>query len=350
MADDLLIYGATGYTGQLIVAEAVRVGLRPILAGRNPDKLGPLAQSLGLDWRAFDLGDSAATQRAVKGARVVLHAAGPYSRTGQQMVGACLAERVHYVDICGEIAVLGALEARDSEARSQGVMLLPGGGFDVVPSDCLVAHLKRRLPTATSVRLCIGGMGILSQGTTRTLVESIALGTIVRRNGRIVELDQAPRSECDFGSGPRPVTGVSLGDVLTAWRSAQIPNISVFLESSPALDQMSATPKFIRRLLATKAGQWYLNRQIDKQPLGPSEEMRRTLRTTLVGEASDGVGDGVKSRIITPESYSLTATTAVEIVRRVLGGDFRAGYQTPATMYGPDFIAAVPGVVREDII
>lgn len=349
MSDGLLIYGATGFTGGLIAEEAVRVGLKPVLAGRAAGKLAPLAKNLGLDWLAFDLSDRVALRRAVAGARVVLHAAGPYSRTGEPVVDACLAEGAHYVDICGEIAVLKAVSMRDDEARSRGVMLLAGAGFDVVPTDCLVAHLKTRLPTANAVRLYIGGMAVLSRGSTRTLAESIGQGTIVRRNGSLVELESAPRGFCDFGNGPSPVIGVSLGDVVTAWRSAQIPNINIFFESSPAFEQMLATPRFIRRLLSTKAGQWYLNRQIDKAPIGPSAQQRSTLKTTVVGEAMDAAGNNVRSRIVTPEGYSLTATTSIEIVRRVLEGRFSAGYQTPATMYGADFITNISGVVREDL-
>ena len=350
MSDGLLIYGASGYTGALIVDEAVRAGLRPVLAGRTLDKVAPLARKLGLDWRAFDLADEVALREAVRDARVVLHAAGPYSRTGRPMVTACLAEGTHYIDICGEIAVLEALSMRDGEARSTGVMLLAGAGFDVVPSDCLIAHLKMRLPSAVEVRLCIGGMPTLSRGTARTLVESIGHGTVIRRDGHLVELRQPPRGFCDFGNGMRPVIGISLGDVVTGWRSAQIPNIGVFFESSPAIEQSTAAPWVLRRLLSTRVGQWYLNRLIDKQPIGPTAEERSSLTTTLVGEAVDEAGNRVSARIVTPESYSLTALTAVEIARRVLAGDVGSGFHTPATIYGPDLITAIPGVVREDLM
>jgi short subunit dehydrogenase-like uncharacterized protein len=349
MSDRLLIYGANGYTGSLIAAEAGRVGLKPVLAGRTAEKVAPLAKCLGFEWEAFDLSNEAVLRRAVAGMKVVLHAAGPYSRTGTPMVDACMAEGVHYIDICGEVAVLETLSRRDAAARAKGVMLLAGAGFDVVPSDCLLAHLRRRLPAANAVRLFIGGTPVLSRGTTRTMAESVALGTIVRRNGNLLELEHAPRDMCDFGSGPRPVIGVSLGDVVTGWWSAQLPNIGVYFEASPALEQMVSAPRCARNLLSTRMGQWMLNRLIDRQPIGPSTEERAVLRSTLVGEATDSAGDTVRSRLVTPESYGLSATTAVEIARRALMGEIRVGYQTPSTVHGADFIMSIAGIAREDL-
>jgi short subunit dehydrogenase-like uncharacterized protein len=349
MSDRFLIYGANGYTGSLIAEEAARVGLRPVLAGRTAEKLAPLARRLGFAWMDFDLSNEAALRRSIAGMRVVLHAAGPYSRTGQPMVNACMAEGVHYIDICGEIAVLEALSKRDADARRKDVMLLAGAGFDVVPSDCLLAHLRRRLPSANAARLFIGGTPVLSRGTTRTLAESIASGTIVRREGNLVELDHPPRDFCDFGNGLRPVIGVSLGDVVTGWWSTQLPNIAVYFEVSPALEQLAGTPRFLRHLLSTQLGQWTLNRLIDRQPIGPSADERNARKSILVGEAADSAGSIVRSRLSGPESYGLSATTAIEIARRALLGEFRAGYQTPSTVYGADLITSIAGVVREDL-
>jgi short subunit dehydrogenase-like uncharacterized protein len=171
----ILLYGATGYTGQLAAEHAVARGLRPILAARNADKLQPLAQRLGLEARGFDLTSPAAIQDGIKGASVVLHMAGPFSATSRPMADACLANGIHYLDITGEIAVFEALFARDAESRAAGVMLLPGAGFDVVPSDCLAAHVKGRLPGATRLRLSIGGLGRVSRGTAKTMLESLGV-------------------------------------------------------------------------------------------------------------------------------------------------------------------------------
>ncbi len=159
MTDKFMIYGATGYTGRLTARTAVQQGLRPILAGRNPAKVAALAQELGLEGRAIALDDSAGLDAALREVAVVLHCAGPFSQTYPPMAAACLRTGTHYLDITGEIAEHEALAGRDAEARAAGVMMLPSAGYDVVPSDCLAAHLKRRLPSATHLALAFSSAG-----------------------------------------------------------------------------------------------------------------------------------------------------------------------------------------------
>src|SRR5512134_3943827 len=145
---NFLIYGSYGYTGQLIVQRAVQEGLRPILAGRNKKKLVAQADQHNLEYSAFALGETAIIDSVLQGVDAVLHCAGPFVHTFRQMAEACLRTKRHYVDISGEIPGYEALAALDSQAKEAGIMLLPGAGYDVVPSDCLSAHLKQRLPTA----------------------------------------------------------------------------------------------------------------------------------------------------------------------------------------------------------
>src|SRR6185503_19712881 len=198
----LLIYGSTGYTGRLIVAEALARGLRPTLAGRNANAVRTQAESLGLEWRAAWIDDATALDAALHGATVVLHCAGPFAHTWRAMSDACLRQRAHYLDITGEIAVFEALARRDGEARAAGIMLLPGVGFDVVPSDCLAAHLARRLPTAVHLALGFRALGGTSRGTLSTMVENLGAPGAVRRDGRIVPVPPAWRTrKIDFGDG-----------------------------------------------------------------------------------------------------------------------------------------------------
>jgi short subunit dehydrogenase-like uncharacterized protein len=145
-----MIYGANGYTGRLIARLAVQRGERPILAGRDAAAVGALAAELDLPHRAVSLHDAAGLREALSGVAVVAHCAGPFDLTAAPMVEACLATGTHYVDITGEIGVFEAVFARDDDARAAGVVLLPGAGFDVVPTDCLAAMLHAALPTATS--------------------------------------------------------------------------------------------------------------------------------------------------------------------------------------------------------
>lgn len=347
---EFLVYGASGYTGQLIAEHAVAQGLRPVLAGRTSARVQPIAERLGLDWRAFPLDDPARLAEGIAGMAAVLHAAGPFSATARPMAEACLTGRRHYLDITGEIDVFEALAALDARAKEAGVMLLPGAGFDVVPSDCLAAHLKARLPQAVRLHLSIGGFGSVSRGTAKTMAEGAAYGTRVRRDGRIVELPSPPRGKADFGAGPRPTVALSWGDVATAWHSTGIPDIAVYFQASPALVRAASTPRLLRRLLASGPAQRFIARGIEKRlPPGPTPEQRVRGRSLFLGEAWDAAGQRVATRMETAEGYTLTAHTAVEIARRAAQGDVTVGYQTPATAYGANFVLGFEGVSRRDV-
>ena len=343
----VLIYGATGYTGRLCAEHAAERGLRPVLAGRNPDKLRPLAEGLGFEWRAFGLAPSAAQLQGIK---AVLHAAGPFSATAAPMAAACIKAGVHYCDITGEIDVFEALAAWDARAREAGVMLLPGAGFDVVPSDCLAAHVAALLPGATRLRLSIGGLSKASRGTMKTMLEGIGIGVRVRRQGAIVPGDPRLRQTADFGGGSRPTIGVPWGDVATAWRSTGIPDIEVFFEATREMAFAAALPVAVRKLIAAGSVLRFLQGQIDRRlPPGPSAEDRTSGRAAILAEAWNASRQHVSSLLTTPEPYHLTAQTAVEVARLAAAGNAVAGYQTPSTAYGAGFILGFDGVTRSDV-
>ena len=148
-----MLYGANGYTGRLIARVAAGRGERPVLAGRSAEKLEPLARELGLEHRVVGLDDQDLQCAALADVDAVVHAAGPFSLTSEPMVDACLATSTHYIDITGEIDVFERIFARDGEARRAGVVLLPGAGFDVVPTDGVAARLARELPEAVELEL-----------------------------------------------------------------------------------------------------------------------------------------------------------------------------------------------------
>jgi len=346
---NILIYGATGYTGKLAARVAREQGLKPILAGRNQGKVRAVAEPLGLAWRAFDLTNRARLDVAMNDVAVVLCMAGPFSATSRPMADACIRSRVHYLDITGEIDIFEALGARNTEATEAGVMFLPGVGFDVAPSDCLAAHLKRRLPDAVDLKIYIKGNGNISRGTAKTAIEGMTVGTRVRRGGLLVSLDRAGSGTCDFGQGVKPTVQISWGDVSTAFYSTGIPNIEVQIEAIPALRALARLPRFVKSFLGLAFVQSFLKAGVDRQPEGPSDEARRSARGLLVGVASNERGESVRSRLTTPEGYTLTAMTAVDIAKRVASGDFKVGFQTPSLAYGADYVLRFDGVKREDL-
>src|SRR5512147_2859792 len=227
---NFLIYGSYGYTGQLIVDQALKKGFRPILAGRNEKLLRTQSQIYNLESRVFALNETEKLDAALLEVDAVLHCAGPFVHTYGQMVEACLRTKRHYVDISGEIPGFEALAAMTDQAKQAGIMLLPGGGFDVVPSDCLAAHLKQRLPSATHLRLFLRGVGAgVSRGTATSAIENMHRQGMIRRDGQLVQVPPAWNvRERDFGRGDVNVVSVGWGDVSTAYYSTGIPNIEAY--------------------------------------------------------------------------------------------------------------------------
>ncbi|HMS10494.1 MAG TPA: saccharopine dehydrogenase NADP-binding domain-containing protein, partial [Pyrinomonadaceae bacterium] len=328
MKNNFLIYGANGYTGELITRMAVERGLRPIIAGRNEAAIRELEEKHGLERRVFSLDDTAKLDAALNEVAMVLHCAGPFSLTSRQMGEACLRTGTHYTDITGEIAVFEACAAADQKAKDAGIMVMPGVGFDVVPSDCLARRLKDQLPTATNLTLAFYGKGRISHGTQATMTMNIGKGGAVRRDGQIKPVPAAWRTrEIDFGEGVVKL-GVTIpwGDVSTAFYSTGIPNIEVYTVAPPSALKLMKLSRFIGPLLATGPVQRYLQSKIP--PGGPSDEERSRGKTLLWGEASDDAGNRIEERLTVPEGYTTTALTALEITRRILAGDFKPGFQT----------------------
>ncbi|QQS31912.1 MAG: saccharopine dehydrogenase NADP-binding domain-containing protein [Acidobacteriota bacterium] len=348
MNDDFLIYGANGYTGELITRYAVKSGMRPIIAGRNEAAIEALAKKHGLESRIFSLDETEKLDAALNEVATVIHCAGPFSLTSRQMGEACLRTKTHYTDITGEIAVFEACAAADQKAKDGGIMVMPGVGFDVVPSDCLARHLKDRLPTATNLTLAFYGKGRLSHGTQATMTMNAGKGGAVRRDGKITPVPAAWRTRSiDFGNG-EVKTGVTIpwGDVATAYYSTGIPNIEVYTVAPPSALKAMKLSRYLGPLLETRPVQKYLQSRIP--PGGPSDEERARGKTLLWGEASDEDGNRVEARLQCPEGYTMTALSALLITEKILAGNFTPGFQTPAKAYGADLALEIDGVERQD--
>ncbi|MDW8478684.1 MAG: saccharopine dehydrogenase NADP-binding domain-containing protein [Xanthomonadales bacterium] len=286
-----LLYGATGYTGRLIAERAAARGLKPVLAGRNPTAVSALADRLGLPWRAFPLEEPARLAAGIRGATAVLHCAGPFARTAPPMIAACLAERVHYLDLTGEIAVFRHAHERDAAARRAGIALLPGMGFDVVPSDCLAALLARRVPGARRLVLAFEGEGGASPGTARTALEALPRGGMIRRGGRLERVPLAWRSRYFVRDGrQRLAVTVPWGDVYTAFLSTGIPDIEVYMVLSPAALARLRRLRWLAPLLGLPPLARLLAGAVARRVRGPGPERRAASHAWLWGEVEDAEG------------------------------------------------------------
>ena len=332
-----MVYGAYGFTGTLVAELAVRRGLRPVLAGRDAAKLRPLAERLGLEHRVFGLERAAG---ALEDVDAVAHCAGPFSATSAPMVDACLEAKTHYVDITGEIDVFEAVSRRDDDAKRAGVVLLPGAGFDVVPTDCLAAMLHAALPTATHLDLAFLVQGGASAGTARTAVEGSGGGGRARIDGEIraVRLGHRRRT-AHFRDRPREVGAIPWGDVSTAYRSTGIPNITTFTTIPGALGRLQP---LTAPLLRTRTAQ-RLGRALARRIGGPSDTTRAKTRCEVFGEAWDDDGHRVRAALTGPNAYDLTADSVIRAIQRL--ADTMPGAHTPSSAFGADYVRALDGVV-----
>jgi short subunit dehydrogenase-like uncharacterized protein len=337
-----LIYGANGFTGALIAERARDRGLHPIVAGRSREAVEAVGARLGLPVRVFDLASPDAIVEGIRGVRLVLHCAGPYSKTSRPMVDACLRAGVHYLDITGETAVLEATLARDGEARAANVVLLPAVGFDVVPTDCMAARLHATLPDATSLELAFSG-GQMSPGTAKTAVEGLHQGALVRRDGQLVALSGPRTREIPFHDRPRFGMSLPWGDLVTGFHSTGIPNITVYMVMSRRVAQWAPMLRFAAPLLRMPSTIGWLQRSAGKRAPGPTEEQRKTGRTAVWGRVENAAGLAVEGHLDVPEVYELTVLAALESAARVLRGDVPAGSTTPSKAFGADFVTTLPG-------
>ena len=334
-----MIYGANGYTGELIAREAVRRGHKPILAGRTAGRIRSLARDLGLESRVFPV-----EQPQLDGVSLVLHCAGPFMFTSGPMVAACLERGVHYLDITGEIVVFEAIMRRNDEAVRAGVTLLPGVGFDVVPTDCLAAMLKERLPSATELDLAFYPKGSdASRGTVKTMIEGLGKGGAIRRDGKITRVPSVyDVRTIPFSIGPRNAATIPWGDVSTAFYTTGIPNIRVYVAMSPAAVKQMRRIAWYERFVPLRPLKAIL-RVLANLRTGPGENARKHGRTYIWGRAADGTRE-VTMTMTTPESYAFTVLSAIAAVDRVLA-DPRPGAFTPSQLLGSQFVKTIPDVV-----
>lgn len=348
----VLIYGAYGYTGELISRAAIDRGLGPILAGRDGDRLRELGRDLRADVREFALSIPEVVVESVRDVDAVLNCAGPFAATAEPLVDACIETGTDYLDVTGEWRVLAALANRDAEAAAAGVTLLPAVGFDVVATDCLAAALVERLPDATELVLGFDADGTVSRGTARTAVRGLGEGPVVRRDGRLVHggggRDPARRFErerrLDFGRGERPALAVAWGDVVTAAHTTDVADVTVYAALDPAVMRAIRLSRPLGPLLRTRPVRWLLDRLVAGRVTGPTADERAANEVSVYGEARGVDGDRVVERLRTPDPYEVTVETALAATERVGDGAAPDGFATPAGAFGSSFIDVVDGV------
>jgi len=314
----LLVYGATGYTGRLVAEEAARRGLHVAVAGRDAAKVDALAARLGVPGRTFALDDPATVRQALRGVRVLLNVAGPFELTAEQLIDACIAEGVHYLDTTAELATYRLAEGRSAAATEAGVMLAPGVGWDVVPSDAVAVHAAGRVARPVGLRVALKVTGGFSRGSVSSAAGIGDLLGLVRVGGELVRVPEQAPATFDLGTGPEEFVPVPMGDLVTAWHSVGVGDIEVFMRSDGSIPAPG-----------------------EDLPEGPTQAERDAGRYWALAEVTDADGTVVRSAIETPTGYTYTQLSAVEAARRVLAGEHPAGFRSPSSAFGPDFATSI---------
>jgi short subunit dehydrogenase-like uncharacterized protein len=345
-----MIYGANGYTGRLIAHEAKRRGMTPILAGRSADALRALAAETGFPLRVFAL-DADSLRSGLEGIDLVLHCAGPFSATAAPMLEGCLAHRVHYLDITGEIDVFAHCHAQHARAQAASIVVLPGAGFDVVPTDCIAAQLKRELPDATHLVLAFDAGGGFSPGTAKTSVEGLGKGGRIRRDGQLEAVPLGWKSRTferpatDIApASPRTAVTIPWGDVYTSFVSTGIPNVEVYTTVPPATITRLRRLSKLGPLLRWSMLQSFLKSRVERNIRGPDEARRERSESIVWGEVSNAAGGSAQRRLRAPNGYDITVTAALGIVERLQRDAPAGGYYTPSQLMGADYVLTLPGV------
>ncbi|MCB1608713.1 MAG: saccharopine dehydrogenase NADP-binding domain-containing protein [Xanthomonadales bacterium] len=343
-----LLYGATGYSGRLIAAEAKKRGLNLILGGRNEAALTALGKELELPYRCIDLNDRNAVDRGALGVRLILNCASPFAISASVLAQACIRSGAYYLDLSSEVADFRSLFRLHARAEEAGVLLMCGVGMGILPTDALALHLKQRLPSAVTLRLAFYGENAKpSRGTLRTLLESLRQRGFVREGGQLKETELTFETrQVDFGpAGRRRVISFPWrGDLFTAGVSTGIQ----FVYSYAALPLLLQWLMRGRKQLAKGWIGDLLERYVNGASEGPTDEERNKGRTWFWGEVVNDVGTRASTVISAPEGYTLSTSCALYAVERLLGGDSPEGWRTPAQVFGTDPLRSLPGLKLTD--
>lgn len=345
----IVVYGSYGYTGRLIIAECLKRQQRVMLAGRNQKALHKQSETTGYPYQVVEVYEKEKLLELLRPAQLVIHCGGPFMFTAKRMVDACLATKTHYTDITGEIAVFELLKKYSDQGVKEGIMILPGSGFDVVPTDCLALHLKERLPDATHLELAFATSGGgASRGTTKTALLGLGEGSRIRLDGKIVSVPlHQGMKEINFGTFKSIAARIPWGDIATAHFSTGIPNIAVYMAITKKLKRLLKASQYLNWLLSSKKVKRFLLKRADKMD-GPTEAQRASSKSYVKGKAWNNKYL-VESSLEMQDGYSFTAKASVEIAHKIIAGNFKTGYQTPSSVYGSNFILEFSGTTRRDL-
>lgn len=335
MENKVLLYGATGYTAQLAIEEMLKVGIKPILAGRS-ESVNIVGKKYNLETRVFDLENPTNIQKNIADVMLVVNLAGPFYATAQKLIQACLYTKTHYTDIAGEVKDFEKVHQFDKQAQESEIMLMPGIGFGVVPTDVAAYLAKQNLPNANKLTIAFATQGGVSQGTLKTVLKDMNEEGVKRIEGKLEPCKPAEEtfSFALQGKKNKCVSNPWRADVFSAYYSTQIPNIKAYSAFPAPLVFMMRNKWLFGKFTKSKL----LQKLIEKAPKGPTEKELKEGKTFVYVEAQNSESKKVVVSIEGPEAYLFTAQTVTQITKHILENEWQKGFQTPARVYGAKII------------
>jgi short subunit dehydrogenase-like uncharacterized protein len=226
---------------------------------------------------------------------------------------------------------------------------MSGAGFDVIPTDCLALFLKNQLPDAVTLKLAFATSGGgISHGTGMSMIDRLGEGGAVRKSGKIIPVPLGHKGMwINFGPKKLFVMSIPWGDISTADFTTGIPDIETYTGITPMIYRLLKVQGLFNWLLRTSFMRNIIRKKMSRRSAGPSDEQREKAIGFVWGQACNAEGKTITARLTGSEGYTITLHGCLLIAQKVLQGNFRTGYQTPASAYGENLVLEIPGMKRE---
>ncbi|MQA98781.1 MAG: hypothetical protein GEU78_00570 [Actinobacteria bacterium] len=338
---DVLLFGATGYTGRLTAEVLAELGVDFAIAGRNRTKLDVLAATIGgPDVRIVSADDIEALTQALTDVKVLITCVGPFVELGDAAAEAAVRARVHYIDSSGEsIFIRRLIDNYDARAREAGIAMAPALGFDEVVAD-------------TAGTLATDGMeepdlvltyALPRYGSAGTVESSLA---IIAAPARFIS-DGAPRrvepgelarwAPMPAPLGPRMGISMALGETQLAPLHLSPKNFGTYVTVARGMrTALRASAPLLRAVSRNDELRGALRSLVDRRGDGPAESQRERARFTILAEARSGRWWRNVS-LQGADVYGLTAHTLTAGAKRFLEAGFdERGVIAPVQALGSD--------------
>ncbi len=364
----VVLFGATGYTGDLTARAMAKRGMRPVLAARRQDAVEALAAELGgLESAVADVADPSSIRALLERGDTLVTTVGPFARWGDAALDAAIDAGAHYIDSTGEPPfVRRVFEEAGPRAEASGTVAMTAMGYDWVPGNLTGGLVLAEAEDAVGVRIgyfATGrGLGGMSGGTRASLMGALVEPSFQFRDGSLVT-ERGAKKLHSFGVGGRQRQGISVGTSEAFSLPRVYPglkDVEVYLgwfgRQSRAMQGFSLVGSGMTKIPGVRqAGNAAVGRFVKTSTGGPDEEARKNGGSLFAAEALDGSGNVIATvgteGISGYEFTGLFLAWAAEATSKGEAAQAGAGARGPVEAFGLDRLesgCAESGIKRSD--